>query len=106
MIGADDAVLVETGHSAPDSAYVVRFGLSGFGHQPGCVCCTTRSPVASALSVLFLARATGKGAFFRRVVVLASAAGWAEVEAALAQDIMTRARFKLAPDQAHTGFSG
>ena len=95
-VTADDAVLAETGYDAPGSAYVARFGLPGFPrHQPGCGCCGARSPAASALSALFLARATGNAPFFRRVVVLASTAGWAEVEAALTQDVVTRARFRL-----------
>lgn len=95
-VTADDAVLAETGYEVPNSAYVARFSLAGFPrHQLGCGCCGARSPVASALSALFLARATGNAPFFRRVIVICSPAGWAEVEAALTQDVVTRARFRL-----------
>ena len=56
-----------------------------------------RGPAADALSALFRARATGVAPLFKRLVVLASAEGEAAVEAELAEDVVSAARFRLAP---------
>ncbi len=94
-----DAVLVEDGHAMPAAGYAVRFALGSQkpGHVAGCACCTLRGPAADALSALFRARATGVAPLFKRLVVLASAEGEAAVEAALAEDVVSAARFRLAP---------
>lgn len=96
LITPDTAILAQTGQEAPENAYVLWFKQATFLHQPGCSCCGSRAHVARAFSTLFRARATGAAPFFMRVVVLADAAGWAEVTHALTHDAVTRARFKLA----------
>jgi G3E family GTPase len=89
----------------PATGYAVRFALGPGqpGHLAGCACCTLRGPAADALTTMFRARATGAAPFFTRVVVLASPDGQAAVRAALTQDVVTRARFRLSnadqPDQ-------
>ena len=90
-----DAVLVEDGHAMPPAGHAVRFVPPKFGHQPGCFCCTSRGPAANAFSALYRNRATGAGPYFNRVIVLASLSGEADVKAALDQDAVTRARFRL-----------
>lgn len=95
---AMDAWLVEDSAAPPPSGYAHRFTLPapGFGHAShavGCTCCTPRGPVADALARMFRARATGTAPFFKRVLVLASPAGEAAVREALAQDVMTAARY-------------
>jgi hypothetical protein len=79
------------------AGYAVRFalGVGKPGHVAGCVCCTLRGPAADALTTMFRARATGVAPFFRRVVVLASAAGEDAVGQALEGDVVTRARYRL-----------
>lgn len=94
--GADDAVLVEDGHAMPEAGYAIRFVAPKFGHQPGCFCCAARGPAASAFSAMYRDRAMGAAPYFNRVVVLASLSGEADVKAALDQDAVTKARFKLA----------
>jgi hypothetical protein len=96
--GPDEALLVEGQAPAPAGHPEARFrlvpGLAG--HPAGCVCCTPRGPVAEALGRLFLARARGEVAFFRSVVaVVATPAGEATVQAALAEDQVSAARFRL-----------
>jgi hypothetical protein len=93
--GPADAVLVEGGKDMPGSGHAVRFTLGLAGHALGCACCTSRSPVADALGRLFRDRATGAAPFFPRVVVLASPAGEAAVRIAVAEDLVTRARYRL-----------
>jgi hypothetical protein len=81
----------------PAAGYAVRFalGVGKPGHVAGCACCTLRGPAADALTTMFRARATGMAPLFRRVVVLASAAGEDAVGQALEGDVVTRARFRL-----------
>jgi len=90
-----DATLVEDGQAMPERGYAVRFALGLPGHMPGCACCTLRGPAADALSRMFRERATGLAPYFTRVVVLASAAGEAAVAAALDEDVVTKARFRI-----------
>jgi hypothetical protein len=92
-----DAWLVEGDRPAPAGAYTARFTLPDFpfGHAAGCACCTRRGPAAAALADMFRARAIGAAPYFRRVVVCASAAGQAAIRGALADDIVTKARFIL-----------
>ena len=76
------------------------FAASQTIHAAGCRCCLPRGPVSLALGRLFLARARGEVAFFDVVVaVTLTPAGAAAVRAALQDDVVTRARFRLAPDQ-------
>jgi hypothetical protein len=45
---------------------------------------------------MFQARARGSAPFFKRVVVLASPDGEAAIRAAIEEDVVTRARYKIA----------
>ena len=65
------------------------------GHDAGCACCLGRTPAAQALGDLFMQRARGDVAFFRRVLVDGHAAE-AAVRAALQSDPVAAARFRLA----------
>ena len=75
-------------------------GLPGHGlagapsHDAGCACCVARTPAAQALSRLFMQRARGEVAFFRRVLVEGQALE-AAVRAALHSDPVVAARFRL-----------
>lgn len=93
--GPEDAVLVEEGLAPPAGLYVVRFAATRPGHAIGCACCPPRGAGAEALSHAFRARATGAAPFFKRVMVLASANGAAEITAAVEQDAVSRARYRL-----------
>jgi hypothetical protein len=97
------ALLIEDGAPAiavPPGQSVVRFAVPATRHALGCACCPPRGPVAQALGRLFLARARGEAALFDTVVAVThTPAGEAAVRAALDQDVVTRARFRLAPDQ-------
>ncbi|WP_043359359.1 hypothetical protein [Belnapia sp. F-4-1] len=64
-------------------------------HVAACSCCNGRPAAAVALDRLFQARVRGHCAWFERVVALAaSAAGRAQVLAALSGDAVTAARFR------------
>jgi len=66
-------------------------------HAMGCVCCAGRSPAAQALDQLFQRRARGQCPWFDRVLALVrSPAGAAMLADALAEDVLTRARFRAA----------
>ncbi len=73
------------------------------GHAPGCSCCAARSPAALALDRLFQRRARGEVTFFRRVIaVTSSPEGDMAVHAALQNDPVASARFRLDPGQPGT----
>jgi hypothetical protein len=91
----DDMVLLEEGITPPDVGHVQLFTASLPGHLPGCACCVARSPAAAALAAVFRARATGQAPYFKRLLVLAAAGGRLDIETALTQDILCRARFVL-----------
>jgi hypothetical protein len=96
------ALLIEDGARAPLAGVpVARFVVPATTrHHFGCACCLPRGPVAEALGRLFLARARGEAALFDSVVAVThTPAGAAAVRAALGGDVVTRARFRLAPDQ-------
>ena len=86
----EDATLVEgEGFAMPPPI------LAG-PHAPGCICCVPRGPVAEALSNMFLARVRGDVPYFRRVLLVArTAEGKAAMIAALTQDPVVSARFRL-----------
>jgi hypothetical protein len=93
--GSTDAVLAEAGHETPSGSYAVTFAPGKPGHVIGCTCCTPRGPVADALTAMFRARATGKAPYFKRVVVLASPEGETVVRDAVANDVVSAARYRL-----------
>jgi hypothetical protein len=95
---ADEAVLAEGSDFVDPRRPVERFRVapSLAGHALACACCVPRGPAAEALGRLFLARARGEVAWFRSVAVLATAGGEAAVRAALAEDRIAAARFRLA----------
>jgi hypothetical protein len=99
------ALLIEDGAGeplagAPVARFAVPASIGNLGHPFGCACCLPRGPVAEALGRLFLARARGEAALFDSVLVVTrTPAGAAAVLAALEGDVVTRARFRLAPDQ-------
>jgi hypothetical protein len=102
--GPATALLVEDGdraaHALPGAITAARFALPPTSHVVGCACCLPRGPVSVALGRLFLARARAEVPLFQSVVAVThSAAGRAAVCAALEGDVVTRARFRLAPDQ-------
>jgi hypothetical protein len=95
------ALLVEDGdpaaHVPPSAVTVARFALPATSHVVGCACCLPRGPVSVALGRLFVARARGEVGLFNEVVAVThSQAGAAAVRAALEDDVVTRARFRLA----------
>jgi hypothetical protein len=96
--GKPAAVLVEAPPPPlpPGAVALVSFDLSGPTHAPGCACCAGRSPAAAALDRLFQARVRGQCGWFDRVLALAeTAAARAEVAAALREDAVTTARFRI-----------
>lgn len=91
----EELVLLEDGLAPPCSGLIWRFSRNISEHMPGCSCCAARSKAASALGAAFRARATGAAPYFTRVLVLASPEGRMDVLAAMAQDLLCRARFRL-----------
>jgi hypothetical protein len=77
-------------------ATVCFAGSERMSHAIGCACCTPRSAVAEALGRLLLARARGEVPWFTRVVAATvTPAGEAAVRAAVAQDPIAGARFRI-----------
>lgn len=97
-IGPARALLVEGERVVPAGLAHARFTLPAVAawHRGGCLCCAPRGPAAAALARLFLARARGEVAFFSEILALPeTAAGAAAIRAALAEDMLTRARWRL-----------
>jgi hypothetical protein len=96
MFDARVPVVFGASLDAREGDAVLADGLEGApGHDAGCACCMTRTPAAQALSRLFMRRARGEVAFFRRVLVDGHAAE-VSVRAALRSDPVVAARFRLA----------
>jgi len=92
--GPDDGLLIEGDAPAPPGHAVARFASGPRPwHARGCACCVPRAAAATALGRLFLARARGEVAFFRRVVAVVKDP--AAVRAALAEDTLAAGRFRL-----------
>ncbi len=92
-----DAIVLAGNGPAPQAIAIERFSSTApLGHGVACACCAPRSQASLALTRLFLARARGEVAWFKRVVVLADPATQAALRAVLADDVLTRARFVLA----------
>ena len=99
-VRADDAVLIAGDAPAPMAAAVERFSpVAAPGHRLGCYCCAPRTQAALALNRLFLARTRGTAPWFKRLIFIGDNPAQAELRAALADDLLSRARFVLAdPD--------
>lgn len=63
-------------------------------HPGGCTCCNGQGAAAGALAALFRGRATGGPWFTEVVALIRSPEGRAELEDALARDMLTVARFR------------
>ena len=96
MVDARVGVVFGAAFEAQEGDAVLSNGLADTGHPAGCACCTPRSAAADALSRLFLQRARGEVAFFRRVLVVTDEAGKAAVRTALRSDPVVCARFRAA----------
>jgi hypothetical protein len=94
-----DALLIEGDAPAPANRPVARYerGTPAPSHAPGCACCGPRNAVTMALTRLFLARTRGEVAFFHRVVAVPlDAEGEEAVRAAVQDDPLACARFRVA----------
>lgn len=81
----------------PSAVAQVGFDPTGPSHAAACTCCAGRSAAAAALDRLFQARVRSQCGWFDRVIaVVETADARAEVEAALREDALTSARFRLA----------
>jgi hypothetical protein len=98
MTDARVAVVFGAAEAAVPGDAVLREGedfMPDAGHVAGCACCVGRTAAGRALAALLHARARDQIPFFRRVlVVLASEAGRAAVEGALANDPVAAACFR------------
>jgi hypothetical protein len=92
--GPPAALLVEAPPDPMPAGAVaqVSWDATVTSHAAACACCAGRSGVALALDRLFQARVRGGCAWFSRVVAVGDAAA---VRAALAEDALAAARFRL-----------
>lgn len=96
MVDARIGIVFGRASERQESDVVLSGGLSGPAHLAGCACCTSRTAAADALGRLFLQRARGEVAFFRRVLVDMDEVGKEAVRAALQSDPVVSARFRAA----------
>jgi len=96
VLGPDEAAPSEI----PPGTAVERLATRPALHDAACACCTPRVALAEALHRLFLRRARGEVAFFRRVVVSLTAA---EIGAALI-DPLVAPRFRAESTTGRSGF--
>lgn len=96
MIDARIEVIFGRASERREGDVVLSEALVGAGHPTGCACCTSRTAAADALSQLFLKRARGEVAFFRRVLIDTDEAGSAAVSLALQSDPVISARYRAA----------
>ena len=78
----------------PGAVVAVSFEGAAALHPAGCACCAGRTPAAEALDRLFQARVRGTCAWFDRVV--AEPAATLAIAAALREDALASARYRLA----------
>jgi hypothetical protein len=79
----------------PGAVALARFDLSAAAHAAACACCAGRGPAAAALDRLFQARVRNACPWFEQVIALAETPeARTEIEAALAGDAVTVARFR------------
>ena len=92
----DDRIPVVVGEAAQarPGDRVLRPPPSLAGHVAGCACCRPRDGLAVALGRLFLERARDPRMALSRVLVVGEAG--AAVEAAIAGDVLARARYRFA----------
>lgn len=100
LLAHGSALVLGPDEPAPPGTAVERLGLRPLLHDAACVCCSPRVALAEALHRLFLRRARGEVAFFRRVVVSLPAA---EIGAALA-DPLVSSRFRAEAAAGGSGF--
>ena len=81
--------------AGPEDVVVMEGDLGSLGHVAGCACCVPRGGAGRALARLFEQRARGEVAFFRRVLIVASAQGREAVTQALREDPVASGRFRL-----------
>ena len=98
--GAATAVLVEAPPGPLPAGAVAQVSFQpGPAHAPACGCCGGRSDAAAALDRLFQARVRAQCGWFDRVLVIVETSeAAAEVAAALQEDAVTAARFRLVPE--------
>ena len=97
MFDARIPVVFGTLLDARDGDLVLDDGLGGeVGHDAGCRCCFGRSPAAETLGRLFLQRARGEVAFYRRILVVGDYLAERAIRAAFQSDPVVAARFRLA----------
>jgi hypothetical protein len=95
--GGATALLVEAPpEPLPPGAVAQASFASGPAHAPACGCCGGRSAAAAALDRLFQARVRGQCGWFDRVLaIVETPEAAAEIAAALREDAVTAARFRL-----------
>ena len=95
--GPRAAVLAEAPPPALPAGAVALASFDPFmPHEVACSCCGGRSPAAAALDRLFQARVRNQCPWFDRVVALAETpAARAAIAAALVEDAVTAARFRV-----------
>ena len=96
MVDARIVIVFGAASEAQQDDAVLTDNLAAGSHPAGCLCCTPRSAAAESLGRLFVQRARGEVAFFRRVLVVMDTAGEAAVRTALQSDPVVSARFRLA----------
>jgi len=83
--------------SKPDAAVAATFFEAGATvHPAACACCQGQSPAGLALDRLFQARARGACTWFDRVLVLDQGGAGAALAAALRNEALAMARYRLA----------
>ena len=94
----EEAVLTEAAlaEAVLAKAVLAKAGLAGPAHVMGCLCCTPRSAAGAALAALFRARAVDTGPAMRTVLAVVGPDGEAAVRAAVLNDPVASARFRLA----------
>jgi len=90
------AALVAPGEAASPGAVATMAIDPAASHPVACACCAGRSAAAMALDRLFQARVRGTVPWFVRVVATSEAR--AAVAAAIRDDAVTAARFRLCSD--------
>jgi hypothetical protein len=97
--GVATALLVEAPPGPLPVGAVAQVSFQpGPAHTPACSCCGGRSDAAAALDRLFQVRVRAQCGWFDRVLVIVETAeATADVAAALREDAVTAARFRLVP---------